>query len=220
VVSAQWTEVAIPLAAGEVAACNRARRGSPIPRIEIPHRDACVDRRDHLSAVGAQQLAAVAEQRRVFSYRDTVSSRAVRLGDSVYSMRADGSHVALLTHDRYPNSSFGSVYSPNGNQIAFSSDRNYTDGCCVDLFVMNADGSHERQVPIGALHGVSQIAWVPSPPATATTATPASLPAVTDHAAAATTLRSLCAGGYVSGPRKWWTQSARSGATICATRAS
>ena len=110
----------------------------------------------------------------------TVTSRAVRLGDHVYTMKGDGRHLARLTATPYPNSDFGSVYSPNGRHIAFSSDRNYADGCCVDLFVMDADGSHERQVPLAGLNGVSQIAWVPAPAeTTAVSAAPAQSTLVT-----------------------------------------
>ena len=71
-----------------------------------------------------------------------MTSRSFRLWSAIYALDADGGHVRRLTKTPYPNSDFVSGYSPDGKHIAFWSDRRYSDGCCSELFVMNADGSH------------------------------------------------------------------------------
>jgi Tol biopolymer transport system component len=90
--------------------------------------------------------------------RITFTNRFVRLYDFIYSMNADGSDVQRLTHVAYPHNDAVSVYSPDGSQIAFFSDRRYDDFCCLDLFVMNADGSDRHLVHTG-LFGVFRIDW-------------------------------------------------------------
>jgi Tol biopolymer transport system component len=95
--------------------------------------------------------------------RITFTSNRPGIHSNVYTMAADGSDITRLTHTAYPNNSFASVYSPDGGQIAYSSDRRYPDLCCVDLFVMNADGSHQHLVHTG-LQGILDVAWGPAPP--------------------------------------------------------
>src|SRR5262249_61286487 len=62
-----------------------------------------------------------------------------------------------------PTNNFGPGYSPDGSQIAFSSDRRHPDLCCEELFVMRADGSHQHLVDTG-IQGVIGVAWGTAPP--------------------------------------------------------
>ena len=96
----------------------------------------------------------------------TVSSQAVRPGSHIFSLQTDGARVTKLTETAYPRNDFGSVFSPQGNRIAFTSDRRYDDFCCVDLFVMRADGTLEHRIPTAGNRGVVQVAWGSAPPAT------------------------------------------------------
>jgi Tol biopolymer transport system component len=92
--------------------------------------------------------------------RITFMSNTPGIHNNVYTMAADGSDITQLTTTRYPNNSFLPAYSPEGNKIAMSTDRRYPDLCCVDLFVMDADGSHQHLVRTG-LQGVIDVAWGP-----------------------------------------------------------
>jgi Tol biopolymer transport system component len=93
----------------------------------------------------------------------TVSSQSPRLGSNIYSLQTDGTHLTRLTQTGYPNNDFGSVFSPQGDRIAFVSDRRYDDFCCLDLFVMLADGTQEHRVPIGGGRGILDVAWGSAP---------------------------------------------------------
>jgi Tol biopolymer transport system component len=93
--------------------------------------------------------------------RITFTSNRPQIHSNVYTMAADGTDIIQLTNTGYPNNSFDSVYSPGGSRIAFSSDRRYPDLCCADLFVMNADGSHQHMLHLG-LSGIVAIAWGPA----------------------------------------------------------
>jgi len=97
--------------------------------------------------------------------RITFSSNGGRpLGSSIFSVRPDGSDLQRLTPDRFPNSDFSGVYSPRGNRIAFGSDRNYDDFCCVDLFAMRADGSGDHMIDFGLSDtGVIDPSWGTAP---------------------------------------------------------
>ena len=55
----------------------------------------------------------------------------------IYSMNADGTGQTNLTHN--PALDYGPAWSPDGSRIAFTSDRDASNG--YDVFVMNADGS-------------------------------------------------------------------------------
>lgn len=48
--------------------------------------------------------------------------------------------VSGISHDRYP------AVSPDGTQIAFSSQRNHSDRIVSEIFVMNIDGTNVRQL--------------------------------------------------------------------------
>jgi len=82
---------------------------------------------------------------------------------SLYVMRADGTGVTRLATTKWPTNNFGPAYSPDGSQIAFSSDRRHPDLCCEELFVMRADGSHQHLVDTG-IQGVIGVAWGTAPP--------------------------------------------------------
>ena len=64
-------------------------------------------------------------------------------------MKADGSDIQRLTPDRFPHGDFEPGYSPEGDRIIFASDRNYSDGCCNDLFVIDPGGSNEQFFDVG-----------------------------------------------------------------------
>lgn len=85
-------------------------------------------------------------------------SNCCRLGSEVFTVRPDGSAITRLTNSPFPSNNVLPAYSPRGDRIAFSSDRKYSDLCCEDLFVMEADGSGEHLVRTG-LTGVVDVAW-------------------------------------------------------------
>jgi Tol biopolymer transport system component len=93
--------------------------------------------------------------------RITFTSSRPGIHSNIYTMRADGTDIIQLTNTPYPNNSFSSVYSPAGSRIAFSSDRRYSDLCCLDLFVMDADGSHQHMLHL-SLQGIVDVAWGPA----------------------------------------------------------
>ena len=82
---------------------------------------------------------------------------------SIDVMGANGTAVTRLATTKWPTNNFGPAYSPDGKQIAFSSDRRHPDLCCVELFVMRADGSHQRLVHTGR-QGVLGAVWGTAPP--------------------------------------------------------
>ena len=92
-----------------------------------------------------------------------VHSQSVRLGNVVYSLHRDGTHVTRLTQAAYPNNDFDPTYSPRGDRIAFSSDRRYDDFCCSDLFSMTNDGAREHRIPTEGVQGVFQVTWGSAP---------------------------------------------------------
>lgn len=92
-------------------------------------------------------------------YSFLLISRCTGLNGHLYSADLNGRHLHRLTNDPYPNSAYFGVHSPDGAQIAFSDDRRYDDFCCADLFVMDADGTHQHRVPLGNLTGVISMSW-------------------------------------------------------------
>ena len=88
-------------------------------------------------------------------------SNSQRFNSSLYRVGAGGGHLRRLTTTRYPHNDFAPTHSPDGNRIAFISDRRYPDLCCNDLFVANADGSHLHRVPTGQLSGILEPSWGP-----------------------------------------------------------
>lgn len=93
--------------------------------------------------------------------RITFTSNRPGIHSNIYTMAADGTDIVQLTHTGYPNNSFASAYAPAGSRIAFSSDRRYSDLCCADLFIMDANGSHQHLVHVG-LSGIVSVAWGPA----------------------------------------------------------
>lgn len=76
------------------------------------------------------------------SYRDGADPHMLGQGDAeIFTVRADGGGLTNLTNavewNGYP------AWSPDGRRIAFS----INDGVEFDLFVMDADGRHRRQLP-------------------------------------------------------------------------
>jgi Tol biopolymer transport system component len=101
------------------------------------------------------------------------STIAFSRDDGIYAMRADGSHVRKLTNGRpdYEDPD----WSPDGTMIAFSHGTPGADANCggatacmmsrEELWVMNADGSHPKQLTHWAsvIHGNggTEPAWAP-----------------------------------------------------------
>jgi len=115
------------------------------------------------------------------------ADNAARPQSSIFVMRANGTAAARLATTQWPTNNFGPAYSPDGSQIAFSSDRRHPDLCCEELFVMHADGSNQHLVDTG-IEGVLGVAWGTSPPV------PAGSPG---------TLSRLPAGVHVSGAARY-----------------
>jgi Tol biopolymer transport system component len=69
------------------------------------------------------------------------TTHACVVGSDIWAMRADGSGARALTHIPSNHNAGFESYSPDGTKIAFVSDVRYSNGCCNDLFVMNANGS-------------------------------------------------------------------------------
>jgi Tol biopolymer transport system component len=62
-------------------------------------------------------------------------------------MNADGTNPTRLTTD--PAEDFGTAWSPDGTQIAFTSRRGSASGASA-VYIMNADGSNQNPVhPFG-----------------------------------------------------------------------
>jgi Tol biopolymer transport system component len=96
--------------------------------------------------------------------RIVFTSNSQRIGASIYTIRPDGTGLRRVTPDRYPHSAAGAVFSPRGNRLAFSDDRRYPHLCCLDLFSIGLDGTHERRVGSGFTNrGVINPAWGSAP---------------------------------------------------------
>ena len=90
------------------------------------------------------------------------ASNSSRVQSAIYVMRADGTDVTRLAATKWPTNSIGPAYAPGGDQIAFASDRLHPDLCCVNLFLMHADGSQQHLIATG-LQGVIDIDWGTAP---------------------------------------------------------
>jgi Tol biopolymer transport system component len=81
--------------------------------------------------------------------------------DDIYTMSPNGGQVVNLTNSP-TTAEFGPKWSPDGRRIVFMSDRvspSNPDGN-LEVFVMNADGSGQRQVTSNALHD-AEPSWSP-----------------------------------------------------------
>jgi Tol biopolymer transport system component len=81
-------------------------------------------------------------------------------GGDIYTVHADGTGLHKLTQG--PGWDVGAQWSPDGRHIAFVSSRDDPAHRTYDLFVMNADGSGQRNLthtPDVSEFGVS---WAPS----------------------------------------------------------
>jgi TolB protein len=96
--------------------------------------------------------------------RITFSSNAPRPGSSAFTIKPNGTDIRRITPDRFPHNDAGSAYSPRGNRLVFSSDRNYSDACCNDLFAINPDGGGEHMIDTGLSDpGIISPAWGTAP---------------------------------------------------------
>jgi Tol biopolymer transport system component len=120
-----------------------------------------------------------------------VASNCCRLGSAIYRVNPDGSGLTRLTRPQFPHNDILPSASPQGDRVAFSSDRPYPDICCLDLFLMRADGSGLHRVPTG-LVGVQEPDWGPAPPDTAA-ATPTAAASQVAPARGGTSAATLCA---------------------------
>jgi Tol biopolymer transport system component len=100
----------------------------------------------HAHPVTPPRLEASGPDRSPDGRRLAFTSNFSRPQSSIHVMRADGTGVTRLATTNRPTSNHGSSYSPDGSQIAFSSDRRHPDLCCADPFVMCADGPQQRVV--------------------------------------------------------------------------
>jgi hypothetical protein len=118
------------------------------------------------------------------AHRIAFSSNCCRRGTNAYVMNADGTRVRKLTSVRFPYDDFQAAYSPGGNRMVFGSNRRYSDVCCFDLFVMNANGTQQTYVDTGLL-GVEDFDWGSAPPIAADSVPAFTAPADSSAEAAA-----------------------------------
>jgi TolB protein len=65
---------------------------------------------------------------------------------SVWVIRSDGTDLLELTHFTDDHVGAFARYSPDGTMITLVSDLAHPDHCCLDLYVMHADGSHLHSI--------------------------------------------------------------------------
>jgi Tol biopolymer transport system component len=109
-----------------------------------------------------------------------------KANSDVFVMKPNGTGIHALTATEFPANSVPGSFSPQDDQIVFASDRNYGDFCCVDLFLMRANGTHESVLPTGIL-GALDPQWGSAPIVASNVAAPA---VVSAHGGT----RSLCRG--------------------------
>jgi len=89
----------------------------------------------------------------------TFMSNLVRNNGLIYTMRPDGSDIVQLTHTPYPLNDLWPIFSPDGTQIAFVTDRQHPHECCRDLMIMRLDGSDQHLVDIDDMRGPTTPSW-------------------------------------------------------------
>jgi Tol biopolymer transport system component len=70
----------------------------------------------------------------------------IPLPNSLYVMGIDGSNITRLTYPMNGHHDVWPAYSPDGDEIVFSSDRGSATLCCYEVWKMRADGS--RPIPL------------------------------------------------------------------------
>lgn len=96
-----------------------------------------------------------------FGLHILVNTNVQTLNQHIGVMDADGSNGRTLTDPPFPHNDITPQYSPDGKKVVFSTDRNYPHGCCLDLYVMNADGTGLTLVPTGQ-QGIVFPWWAPA----------------------------------------------------------
>ncbi len=80
--------------------------------------------------------------------------------NDVYTMKSDGSGQRNLTRNTPDSDESHSAYSPNGNRIAFESDRDGNSALAEsDIFVMKDDGSRQKNLTDGSGPFTSEPDW-------------------------------------------------------------
>jgi Tol biopolymer transport system component len=82
-------------------------------------------------------------------------------GGDIYTVHADGTRLRKLTAG--PGWNVGSEWSRNGRRILFSSSRDDPAHRTYDLFVMNADGSGQRNLTHTPRVSENAASWAPGP---------------------------------------------------------
>jgi Tol biopolymer transport system component len=78
------------------------------------------------------------------------NSQDVNIGGRLFTARPDGSDLEPVTADLYPFASgVLGAWAPRGNRLVYSSDRNYADACCLDLFKIDPAGTNDQQIDLG-----------------------------------------------------------------------
>jgi Tol biopolymer transport system component len=91
-------------------------------------------------------------------------SNSQRFGESIYTVKPNGSGVRQVTPSRYPYDDLAPAFSPRGDRITFASDRNYIDACCYDLFTIGPTGGGEQMINASfANRGIIDPAWGTAP---------------------------------------------------------
>lgn len=86
--------------------------------------------------------------------------------DEIYAVEPDGIGLRQLTHD--PEMDFGAIWSPDGTKIAFMRGKPVSDGPIppaarppISIYVMNADGSDQRNLTPGGNRSFRNLVWSP-----------------------------------------------------------
>lgn len=87
------------------------------------------------------------------------TNSAARVHSGIFKWRPGGP-TTLLEKPPYPHADQNTSYSPNGNQIAFQSDRG-NDLLTWNLYTMGSDGTHLKRITTG-MPGVGEAAWGPA----------------------------------------------------------